>query len=55
MSFFGSMAVSEKMIQCVEVSGSSWHEQSQGECDKEEEGGAAYSSRSQAAGRNELF
>lgn len=50
MSFCGSMAVSEKMIQCVEVSGSSWHNQSRGECDKEEEGGAVYSPHSVAAG-----
>lgn len=50
MSFFGSMTVSEKMIQCVEVTDSSWNNQSQGECDKEGEGEAACSSRSPAAG-----
>lgn len=43
------MAVSEKMIHCVKVSDSSWHDLSQGECDKKEEGGAAYSSPSPAA------
>lgn len=50
MSFFGSMTVSEKMIQCVKVTDSSWHNQFQGQYDKEEEGGAAYSTHSSAAG-----
>ena len=50
ISSSGSMTVSEKMIQCLEVTDSSWYNLSQGGCDKEEEGGPAHSSCSPTAG-----
>lgn len=48
------MTVSEKMIQCLEVTDWSWYDLSQGGCDKEEEGGPAHPSCSPTTGWTHL-